>query len=187
VGSIGIRSSVLQLWDGTETLIPNSALLENNLTNWTYSNRAVRFEVKVGVAYGSDTRRVVKMLEEIAGRHGLVEKEPKPQVLFTNFGESALDFELRFWVDVIRANSALVASDLRQMIDSTFAENGLVIAFPQQDVHMRAVQPIQVQLLPAKESSAASPPPAPVPGSVPESKAEGDKGTAGDKPSVPKT
>ena len=91
VGSIGIRSSVLQLWDGTETLIPNSTLLENNLTNWTYTNRFVRFSVTVGVAYGSDTRRVVQLLGEIAERHGLVEKEPKPQVLFTNFGASSLD------------------------------------------------------------------------------------------------
>ena len=116
VTSIGLRSSVLELWDGTETLIPNSALLETNLTNWTYSNRKVRFTVTVGVAYGSDTRRVAQVLGEVAERHGLVEKEPKPQVLFTEFGDSALNFELRFWVDVSQTNSAQVSSDLRHMI-----------------------------------------------------------------------
>jgi len=161
VSSIGIRSSVLEMWDGTETLIPNSALLENNLTNWTYSSRAVRFSVTVGVAYGSDTRRVVQLLGEIAERHGLVEKDPKPQVLFTDFGASSLDFELRFWVDVVKSSSPQVASDLRQMIAGTFAEYGIVIAFPQQDVHFDTVRPIQVQLMPAPE-----PPPASKPGEV---------------------
>jgi small-conductance mechanosensitive channel len=153
VSSIGIRSSVLQLWDGTETLIPNSTLLENNLTNWTFSNRVVRFNVNVGVAYGSDTRRVVQLLTEIAKRHGLVEKEPEPMVLFTNFGESTLDFELRFWVNVVKANAALVSSDLRQMIAGTFAEHKIVIAFPQRDLHLDTTQPLQVQVLPASEPS----------------------------------
>jgi small-conductance mechanosensitive channel len=151
VSSIGIRSSVLQLADGTETLISNSALLENNLTNWTYSNRVVRFIVNVGVAYGSDTRRVVQLLTEIAERHGLVEKEPKPQVLFTNFGASTLDFELRFWVDVVRANSAQVSSDLRHMIAGTFAEHNIVLAFPQHDLHMDTLRPLQVQVMPVSD------------------------------------
>ncbi|HEY0551942.1 MAG TPA: mechanosensitive ion channel domain-containing protein [Verrucomicrobiae bacterium] len=147
VVGIGIRSSVVQQFDGTETLIPNSTLLENSLTNWTYSNRKVRFIVTVGVAYGSDTRRVVQLLTEIAERHGLVEKEPKPQVLFTDFADSALLFEMRFWVNVITANSAQVASDLRQMIAGTFAENGISIAFPQRDIHLDALRPLQVQLI----------------------------------------
>ncbi|MCI0745058.1 MAG: mechanosensitive ion channel [Verrucomicrobia subdivision 3 bacterium] len=149
---IGIRSSVLRQWDSTETLIPNSTLLENSVTNWTYSNRKVRFTVAVGVAYGSDTRRVVQLLAEIADRHGLVEKEPKPQVLFTDFGDSALTFELRFWVNVVAANSAQVASDLRQMIAGAFAENGIVMAFPQRDIHLDAVRPLQVQVVPVSSS-----------------------------------
>jgi len=162
VTSIGLRASVLQLWDGTETLIPNSALLENNLTNWTFSNRTVRFTVAVGVAYGSDTRRVVQLLTEVAERHGLIEKDPKPQVLFTDFGESALSFELRFWVDVLRANSAQVASDLRHMIAGTFAENGIVIAFPQRDLHLDTARPLQVELV-RGSSSQPEPPPKPGP------------------------
>ena len=151
---VGIRSSVLQLWDGTETLIPNSALLENSVTNWTYSNRRVRFTVNVGVAYGSDIRLVVQSLTEVAERHGLVEKDPTPQILFVNFADSSLAFEMRFWVDVIKANAAQVASDLRQMIVNTFTERGIVIAFPQQDVHMDAERPIRVQILPVSEAPA---------------------------------
>jgi len=147
VTSVGLRASVLQLWDGTETLIPNSTLLETNLTNWTYSNRRVRFAVTVGVAYGSDLRRVIPLLEEVAGRHGLVEKEPKPLVLFTEFGDSALTFELRFWLDVSQANSAQVSSDLRLMVAGAFAEHGIVIAFPQRDIHLDATRPLQVQVM----------------------------------------
>ena len=147
VTSIGIRSSVLQLWDGTETLIPNSALLENNLTNWTYSNYTVRFSVTVGVAYGSDTRRVAQLLAEVADRHGLVQKEPKPQVLFTDFGESALSFELRYWVDVQKHNAAQIGSDLRHMITGAFTESGIVIAFPQRDINLAAGLPLQVQVI----------------------------------------
>jgi potassium-dependent mechanosensitive channel len=148
VTEIGLRSSVLQLWDGTETLIPNSSLLENNVSNWTYSSRKVRFSVTVGAAYGSDTRRVMQLLGEVAERHGLVEKEPKPQVLFTDFGDSALIFELRFWVDVIKANAAQVGSDLRQMVSGAFAESGIVIAFPQRDVHLEIARPIPVEIVP---------------------------------------
>ena len=149
--SVGIRSSVLQLWDGTETLIPNSALLETSVTNWTYSNRRVRFTITVGVAYGSDTRLVIQSLTEVTQRHGLVEKDPAPQILFIDFADSALTFELRFWVDVIKANAAQVASDLRQMILNTFTERSIVIAFPQRDVHMDTAQPLRVQILPVPD------------------------------------
>jgi small-conductance mechanosensitive channel len=159
--SIGLRASVLQLWDGTETLIPNSTLLENNLTNWTYTNRTVRFAVSVGVAYGSDSRRVVQLLTEVAERHGLIEKEPKPQVLFTDFGESALSFELRFWVDVLRTNPAQVTSDLRQMITGAFAEHGIVIAFPQRDLHLDTARPLQVEVV---RGAGSQPEPPPKPG-----------------------
>ena len=151
ITQIGLRASVLQLWDGTETLIPNSSLLENNVSNWTYSSRKVRFSVTVGVAYGSDIRRVIQLLHEVVERHGLVEKEPKPLALFTDFGDSALTFELRFWVDVIGANSAQVGSDLRQMIAGAFAENGIVISFPQRDIHLDTTRPVPVEIVPAPD------------------------------------
>ena len=138
VNSIGIHSSVIRLTDGMETLIPNSALLENNLTNYTYSDRKVRFAVSVGVAYGSDTRRVAQLLAEEADRHGLIQKEPAPQVLFKDFGDNAMVFELRYWVDVIKHDSGQIGSDLRHMIAGVFAQNDIVLAFPQLDVHMKS-------------------------------------------------
>jgi small-conductance mechanosensitive channel len=157
VTGIGIRSSIVQFWDGTETLIPNSLLLENNLTNWTYSNRNVRFTVTVGVAYGSDTSRVARLLVEAVQHHGLVQKEPPPQVFFTDFGDSNLNFEIRFWVDVMKHNAAQVSSDLRHMIAKSFAEHGIAMAFPQRDVHVDATQPLRVQI--ERAAPPASPPP----------------------------
>jgi potassium-dependent mechanosensitive channel len=145
--SIGLRASVLQLWDGTEALFPNSNLLENALTNWTYSNGVVRFTLSVGVAYGSDTRRVVQLLEEVVGRHGQIESQPKPQIFFTDFGPGALAFEVRFWLDVFKTNPAQVSSDLRHMIAGAFAEHGIVIAFPQHDVHLDSARPLQVEVI----------------------------------------
>lgn len=157
VTEIGLRASVLQLWDGTETLIPNSSLLENNVSNWTYTHRKVRFTITVGVAYGSDTRRVVQLLNDVAERHGVVEKDPAPQVLFTDFGESALTFELRYWVDVIKGNASAVGSDLRQMISGSFLENGIDIAFPQRDLRLKASNPIPVMIVPAAPPPSAAP------------------------------
>ena len=146
VKSIGIHSSVIRKVDGTETLIPNSALLENNLTNWTYTDRKVRFSVDVGVAYGTDTRRVAQLLAEEAERHGLVQKEPPPQVLFKEFGDNAMIFELRYWADVIKHDAGLMGSDLRHMIAGVFAENGIVLAFPQRDIHLDTVRPLLVRI-----------------------------------------
>ena len=146
VNSIGIHSSVIRLSDGMETLIPNSALLENNLTNLTYSDRKVRFSVSVGVAYGSDTRRVAQLLAEEADRHGLIQKEPAPQVLFKDFGDNAMIFELRYWVDVIKHDSGQIGSDLRHMIAGVFAQNDIVLAFPQRDLHLDTARPLQVRL-----------------------------------------
>jgi small-conductance mechanosensitive channel len=156
--SIGIRSSVVKFYDGTETLIPNSALLENNLTNWTYSDRQVRFSLTVGIAYGTDTRRAAKLLTEVAERHGLVQKTPVPQVLFQEFGDSALTFELRYWVDVHQHNASQIGSDLRHMIASTFAENGIVMAFPQRDLHLDTTRPLQIEIMPEKKPAAPARP-----------------------------
>ncbi len=152
VSSIGIRACVVHLWDGTEELIPNSALLENIVTNWTYSDRLVRFSIKVGVAYGSDTRRVADLLADVAGHHELVQKEPRPQVLLMDFGDNALNFELRYWIDVVQCRYPQVGSDLRHSIATSFAEHHIRIAFPQRDIHLDSLRPIQVEVLPvAKE------------------------------------
>jgi len=149
VTSIGLRSSVLQLSDGTETLIPNSVLLENNLTNWTYSDGKVRFKVPVRVPYGSDTRLVARVLTETAQRHGLVEREPAPQAPFLEFGDKELGFELRFWVDVKKHNAAQITSDLHHMVAGALAEHGLKPALPSPDPRLDSAGRMQAQVMSA--------------------------------------
>lgn len=155
VTSIGLRASVVQIPDGTEALIPNSTLLEGGVSNHTYSDNKVRHSITVGVAYRSDPRQVVQILKEVAERHGLVEKEPAPAVLFTSFGESTLDFELRVWLDMRRVNAAQVTSDLRLMIFSAFSEQGIRIDYPQRDLHLHTEEPLAVRLV-GVDSSGAS-------------------------------
>ncbi len=147
VVGIGIRSSVVRMFDNTETLIPNSALLENNLTNWTYSDRKVRFTLSIGVAYGSDTRRVGQLLAEVAEHHGLVQKDPVPQVFFLEFGDNTLTFELRYWVDVVKHNAAQIGSDLCHMIVGVFAEHNISINSPQHDIRLDTARPLQMQIV----------------------------------------
>ncbi len=147
VVEIGMRSSVIRHWDGIETLIPNSAFLENNVTNWTYSDRRLRHSVKVGVAYGSETRKVVQLLEQAATTHGKVLSSPEPFVLFEDFADSALVFSLYFWIDMTQSGRAQVASDLRFMIEKAFAENGISMAFPQRDMHLTSDAPLSIRVV----------------------------------------
>ena len=123
VTTIGLRSSTIRDINGVETLIPNSNLLEKNLTNWTYSSFRKRYSLRIAVATGSDARHVKEKLRELAGEHGQILKEPEPYVLFEDFSEHALVFVLHYWIEISPGiDAATVASDLRFMIERTFAE-----------------------------------------------------------------
>ena len=140
VVEIGSRATTVRDFDNVEIMIPNSHFLDNNIINWTHSDRLIRGSVSVGVAYGSPVREVEKILMELAAGHSKVLKRPEPYVVFREFGDSALMFELYFYVDMRNASRFFVASDLRYMIDNVFAKRGIVIAFPQLDVHMNMVR-----------------------------------------------
>jgi len=148
VVDIGVRSSHIRDANGIETLIPNSTFVEENVTNWTLSSRSVRIAVKLGVAYGSPVQVLDDLLLEVADRHGLVQKDPAPQVLFEDFGADALQFGLYVWVDIKPGvDWRAIASDLRYMINKTLDANGIAMAFPQRDIHIDAAQPLQVRVL----------------------------------------
>ena len=135
---IGLRATTVQTFDQADVIIPNADLINNPVTNWTLSNRRVRLSISVGVAYGSDVSLVMKTLMACANAHSKVAKTPMPQVLFLNFGESSLDFELRAWV--WDAGERLTAtSELHQEIERKFREAKIEIAFPQLDLHLRSV------------------------------------------------
>ncbi len=151
VTDINLRATIIRDVNGIETLIPNSSFVEQNVTNWTLSNRMVRRSIQIGVAYGSPTRTVAELLESAVQRHGVICQTPPPEVLFENFGDSALMFGVYFWLEMRPGVSARqVLSDLRYMIDKSFAENGIVIAYPQRDIHLDTTKPLVVQLSPAQ-------------------------------------
>lgn len=129
--------------------MPNSTFLEQNVTNWTLSNRKVRYTLNVGVAYGSSVRKVSDLLLEVAGRHKLVLNEPAPEVLFMDFGDDALKFALYVWLEIGPGRRAgnIILSDLRFMIDARFAEHGVVIPFPQRNVHLDVDSPLPVRVM----------------------------------------
>ncbi|MCF7731849.1 MAG: mechanosensitive ion channel [Akkermansiaceae bacterium] len=143
---IGLRASIVRHFDGIDTLIPNSTLLENRVTNWTLSDSLLRHFVLVGVAYGSPTREVSHILLAVAAEHGLVLRDPAPEIRFEDFGDNALQFRLLFWFDSTKTQRDPLASDLRFMIDKALAEAGIAIAYPQRDIHLDTAAPLRVEL-----------------------------------------
>ena len=138
IKNIGLRATTVQTLDQADVIIPNADLVANQVVNWTLSNRRVRLIIPVGVAYGSDISLVMETLMTSATECSNVAKIPAPQVLYLNFGQSSLDFELRVWV--LNAEERLtVISELHQEIDRRFREAKIEIAFPQQDLHLRSV------------------------------------------------
>ncbi|MGD8412210.1 MAG: mechanosensitive ion channel, partial [Desulfobacterales bacterium] len=138
IKNIGLRATTVQTFDQADVIIPNADLVSNQVTNWTLSDRRVRLIIPVGVAYGSDISLVIETLMACAKQNSDVAEEPAPQVLFLNFGESSLEFELRVWV--LDADHRLVlSSSLHQEIDRSFRDAKIEIAFPQRDLHLRSV------------------------------------------------
>jgi len=138
IKNIGLRATTVQTLDQADVIIPNADLVANQVINWTLSNRRVRLIIPVGVAYGSDISLVMETLMTSATECSNVAKIPAPQVLYLNFGQSSLDFELRVWV--LNAEERLtVISELHQEIDRRFREAKIEIAFPQRDMHLRSV------------------------------------------------
>lgn len=137
VESINTRSTQFRRVDGVHMLIPNSYLLENILVNWTLVDRLTRTTVRVGIAYGSPVRKAAELIELAAREHPDALKDPEPSVLFEDFGDSALIFDLHVWVHASAERSLRkIRSDIRYKIDDLFHENDIVIAFPQRDIHV---------------------------------------------------
>ncbi len=152
VQRIGARSTWIRTPTNFEVIIPNSSLLQNNVVNWTLSDDKIRTCVKVGVAYGSPTRDVSRLLKKAADEHGLVLDNPEPFVWFTDFGDNALNFELHFWLQMRSIGERRrIESDLRHIIDQRFREGGIVIAYPQRDVHLDVTRPLDVRFVDREE------------------------------------
>ena len=132
---IGLRSSTVRTWDGSEVVIPNSRFIADQFTNWTLSDRIRRIQIDIGVAYGTDPVRVIEILIAVAGAHEHVMEKPGPSAIMVGFGESSLDFSLRVWTEEID-HWTRVRSEVVITINEKLAEAGIEIPFPQRDVHI---------------------------------------------------
>ena len=141
VKKIRVRSTEIQTVDRTDVVVPNSEFISKQVTNWTLRDPYGRIKIPVGVAYGSDTQLVKKLLLDVAQAHPQVingsASAPPPNVLFRSFGDSALLFELRCFIEHI-PDLWTVISDINFEIDRVFRENGVQIPFPQRDLHLRS-------------------------------------------------
>lgn len=140
VRKVGIRGTEVVTFDHSTVIVPNSDLISGTVTNWNLRDNYARVSVIIGVAYGSDTRLVERLLLECARNHRSVISDapdivPAPGVAFIDFGDSALMFKLVCYVEEAGKRFS-VTSDLRYAIDDAFRRNGVSIPFPQRDVHI---------------------------------------------------
>jgi small-conductance mechanosensitive channel len=146
VVQIRARATTVLTNDNVAIIIPNSKFITENVVNWTYNERSVRFRVTVGVAYGVDVRLVEKLLLEVAAVNPDVQKEPAPVVRFVEFGDSSLQFELRVWSSSLVHRRGKLLSSLNFGVYEKFREHNIQIPFPQRDLHV--VGGVEVRLKP---------------------------------------
>lgn len=132
---IGLRTSKIETRDKVIMVVPNSKFVTDNVINWSHIEKKTRFHVNIGVAYGTDVKKVTEVLLQCASVQKKISASPKPFVRFNDFGNSSLDFQLFFWTtDTFQVE--FIKSEIRYTIDAKFKENGIRIPFPQHDVHL---------------------------------------------------
>jgi len=157
VENIGTRSTRIRRTDGVHMLVPNSALLERTVVNWTLVDQQVRTTVRVGVEYGSPVKKVAELIRQAVTEQAEVKSEPSPSVIFEDFGDNSLIFDTFFWCDVGGEKILReIRSAIRFRIAELFETNGIIIAFPQRDVHLDTRDALEVRVLPSDESSSSS-------------------------------
>ena len=157
---IGMRASVIRKFDGSEVIVPNSMLISDKVLNWTLSDRLRRIEINIGVEYGTPAKQVIDLLVKVANSNPKVLTNPAPDAYFLNFGDSALEFILRAWVDF--DNGYLIKSELATAVQEAIKKAGINVPFPQRDLHLVSMNKNEISDLDA--GSLLSPHPTPGPG-----------------------
>ncbi len=135
VERINVRATHVTNRDNQEIIVPNKNFITQEVTNWSRKDRETRGRVQVGVAYGTDLEKVVKILTDVVRSERRILKDPKPKVLFSGFGDSSLDFTVLYYADV--EEHIHVRSDLGLAINKAFREHKIEIPFPQRDLHIK--------------------------------------------------
>jgi small-conductance mechanosensitive channel len=141
VTKIQIRSTTVVTNDNITMIVPNADFISNTVTNWSHGDPKVRIRVPVGVAYGSDLKLLQQLLLEAAAEHPKALSDPTPVVLFTEFGDSSLNFELGVWTQEMTATPIHFTSEMNFIIEQKLRGNGIEIPFPQRDLHVRSGLP----------------------------------------------
>ncbi|MDF1749447.1 MAG: mechanosensitive ion channel [Alphaproteobacteria bacterium] len=139
--------------DGTEHLIPNEELISQRVENWSYSNTLVRLKIPIGISYESDVKHAMALAVEAAQAVSRVRADPAPVCRFMNFGDDALELELRIWINDPQAGVVNVRSEILLIIWELFRDNGIDFPFGQRDLHIRSSVPIPVQIQPDSQPS----------------------------------
>jgi potassium efflux system protein len=150
VTKIRIRATTIRDWDNKELLIPNKEIITGRLLNWSLTDTRLRVTVPVGVAYGSDAALALKILAETVADDERVLADPAPSIIFSDFGESSLNMICRFYIDNV-SNMWPVKTALQLEIYRRFEEAGIVIAFPQRDVHLDSEKPLRISIDPGPQ------------------------------------
>jgi potassium efflux system protein len=148
VTKIRIRATTISDFDNRELLVPNKEFITGRLLNWTLSDACVRLSVPVGIAYGSDVERALRILWQVADDDPDVLKDPEPSIIFWKFGDNALELSSRFYISSVD-DYWPVTTAVHSEIHRRFAEAGISISFPQRDVHLNTPQPIRIAIDPA--------------------------------------
>ncbi|MEA3278452.1 MAG: mechanosensitive ion channel [Pseudomonadota bacterium] len=145
VTRIRSRATTIRSWDGKELLVPNKEFITGRLLNWTLSDQATRIVLSVGVAYGSNVRQAMRLLEEVAQENENVLDDPPPSVMFEAFGDNSLGLLLRCFVGSAELRYPTISA-LNEAINDKFNSAGINIAFPQRDLHLDTIRPLRVQI-----------------------------------------
>ena len=152
VSKIQMRATTVTNWDRQELLVPNREFIAGRVLNWSLSDDVVRLVLKIGIAYGSDVRKAMEVILEVAQQDSRIIAEPEPFCTFDEFGDNALVVTLRAYVNSPRGRFKII-SDLNLEINDALNAADIVVAFPQRDVHLDTSKPLELRLYKAEDPS----------------------------------
>lgn len=143
VTKVSARATTVNTNDNISIIVPNSEFISQRVINWSHNDRSIRFHVPVGVSYNEDPATIKKILLDIANKHPDVLKRPAPDVLFVEYGDSSLNFDLLIWTSTYINRPIILKSQLYYEIFEKFKEHNIEIPFPQRDLHLRSGWPTE--------------------------------------------